>query len=182
MAKLKMDTVMQVAVVVNDLAEGLRNFERILGYDEGTLSYSYSGDAMSKGVLKNFKYKGREGEFHYEQHNFFLGGMDVEMFAPMRGYEDESNPFTDFLRENGGPGIHHINARLVNREEGIDWIMNNWEGQQDPLVDLEYSGRNCKYFDLRKELGLIVEYGMRIVGPRASYTEEELNKLNRYRD
>ncbi len=182
MPKLKMDTVMQVAVVVNDLEEGLKNFEKILGYEEGSLSYSDSRDAYSEGRLKEVKYNGKEGEYHYLQHNFYIGGMDIEMFAPLPGYEDESNPFTDFLKENGGPGIHHINARLVNREEGIKWIRESWPGQEPPLYDLYHLGRNCIYFDMRKELGITVEYGQRIVGPRARFTEEELEKINSYRD
>ena len=128
------------------------------------------------------KYNGKEGEYHYLQHNFYIGGMDIEMFAPLPGYEDESNPFTDFLKENGGPGIHHINARLVNREEGIKWIRESWPGQEPPLYDLYHLGRNCIYFDMRKELGITVEYGQRIVGPRARFTEEELEKINSYRD
>ena len=181
MTRLKMDTVMQVAVVVNNLEEGLKSFEKIFGYEEGSLSYSDSRDAYAEGRLKNVKYKGVEGEFHYEQHNFFLGGMDIEMFAPLPGYEDEINPFTDFLKENGGPGIHHINARLVNREEGIEYIKEKM-GSNPPLYDLYHLGRNCVYFDLRKELGMIIEYGMRIVGPRGRMSEEELDKLNAYRE
>ena len=182
MAKLKMDTVMQVAVVVNDLEEGLRNFEKILGYEEGSLSYSKSIDNINEGKLKDASYKGEIRPFHYVQHNFFLGGMDIEMFAPEPGYEDESNPFTDFLKENGGPGIHHINARLVSREEGVEWIKRAIPGQKVPLYDLIFNGRNCTYFDLRDELGMTIEYGQRIVGPRARMSEEELERLNAYRE
>lgn len=182
MPKLKMDTVMQVAIVVNNLEEGLKSFEKILGYEEGSLSYSDSEEAMADGRLKDVFYKGEEGHFHYIQHNFFCGGMDIEMFAPKPGYEDEKNPFTDFLKENGGPGIHHINCRLVNRAEGIDWIKSSLKNQDTPLYDLIFNGRSCTYFDLRDELGMTIEYGMRIVGPRARMSEEELNKLNSYRD
>lgn len=177
--KLKMDLVCQVAVVVNNLEEGLAAFRDLLGFDESSLSYSDSRDAYAEGRLKEVKYNGVEGEFHYVQHNFFMGGMDVEMFAPIPGYEDEVNPFTDFLKENGGPGIHHLNIRLVNREEGVDYL------EKDlgivPLYDLYHLGRSCKYYDFRKELGLMIEYGMRVVGPRASYPEGEIEKLTAYR-
>lgn len=182
MPKLQMDTVMQVAIVVEDLKEGLRNFTNILGYEEGSLTSSKSIDNINEGKLQDAAYYGDIRPFHYVQHNFYMGGMDIEMFAPEPGYEDEKNPFTDFLKENGGPGIHHINVRLRNREEGIRWIKANIEGQDPPLYDLIFNGRNCTYFDLRKELGLTVEYGQRIVGPRASMSEEELEKLNAYRD
>ena len=179
MAKLKMDVVCQIAVVVNNLEEGLAAFRDLMGFDESSLSYSDSRDAYAEGRLKEVKYNGVEGTFHYVQHNFYMGGMDIEMFAPIPGYEDEVNPFTDFLKENGGPGIHHLNIRLVNREEGVEYL------EKDlgviPLYDLYHLGRNCKYYDFRKELGLMIEYGMRLVGPRASMSEEELARLSAYR-
>ncbi|MGN0715328.1 MAG: hypothetical protein ACI4LN_05855 [Anaerovoracaceae bacterium] len=179
MAKLKMDVVCQVAVVVNNLEEGLEAFRELFGIDESSLSYSDSRDAYAEGRLKEVKYNGVEGTFHYVQHNFYMGGMDIEMFAPIPGYEDEVNPFTDFLKENGGPGIHHLNIRLVNREEGVEYL------EKDlgvvPMYDLYHLGRNCKYYDFRKELGLVIEYGMRLVGPRASMSEEELARLSAYR-
>ena len=99
------------------------------------------------------------------------------MFAPIPGYEEEVNPFTDFLKEHG-PGIHHLNIRLVNREEGITFLQK--ELGKIPLYDLYHLGRHCAYFDLRKELGLIVEYGMRVVGPRASMSEAEIEQLTKY--
>ena len=106
--------------------------------------------------------------------------MDIELFAPLPGYEEESNVVTDFLKENGGPGIHHLNIRMVNREEGIDYLKNDLG--KVPLYDLYHLGRHCAYYDLREELGMIIEYGMRVVGPRASMTEDEIDKLIRYRE
>lgn len=177
MTKLKMDLVCQVAVIVRNLEEGLAQFRNLFGIDEASLSYSDSRDAYAEGRLKEVKYNGIEGEFHYLQHNFFMGGMDIEMFAPIPGYEEEVNPFTDFLKKHG-PGIHHLNIRLVNREEGITFLQK--ELGKIPLYDLYHLGRHCAYFDLRKELGLIVEYGMRVVGPRASMSEAEIEQLTKY--
>lgn len=179
MTKLKMDVVCQAAVVVKDLNEGLLAFRQLFGIDEESLSSSDSRDAYTEGRLSEVKYKGAKGEFHYIQHNFFMGGMDIEMFAPTPGYEDEVNPFTDFLKENGGPGIHHLNIRLVNREESVEYLEK--ELGCLPMYDLYHLGRNCRYYDFRRELGLIIEYGMRLVGPRAELSEEELAALSAYR-
>ena len=178
MTKLNMDLVCQVAVVVTNLKKGIESFRELFGIDEGSLSYSDSRDAYAEGRLKEVKYNGVLGEFHYEQYNFFMGGMDIEMFAPLPGYENEVNPFTDFLKENG-PGIHHVNIRMVNRQEGIDYLQK--ELGKIPLYDLYHLGRHCTYYDLRKELGIIVEYGMRVVGPRAEMSDEEIKKLTEYR-
>ena len=180
MTKLKMDLVCQVAVVVNDLEEGIKTCRELFGFEEDSLTFSDSRDAYAEGRLKDVRYNGTEGEFHYLQHNFFMGGMDIEMFSPLPGYEDEVNPFTDFLKENGGPGIHHLNIRMVNREEGISYLEKDLG--MVPLYDVTHLGRNCKYFDLRKELGCVIEYGMRVVGPRVSYPEEEIQKLIAYRE
>ena len=51
-----------------------------------------------------------------------------------------------------------------------------------PMYDVTHLGRNCKYYDFRKELGLVIEYGMRVVGPRASMSGEEIAKLTAYRE
>lgn len=177
MTKLKMDLVCQVAVIVRDLDRGLEQFRELFGIEEDSLSYSDSREAYSEGRLQEVKYNGEEGEFHYLQRNFFMGGMDIELFAPIPGYEDEKNPFNDFLKEQG-PGIHHLNIRLANRAEGLEYL--NRELGVVPLYDLYHLGRHCAYYDLRKELGLIVEYGSRVVGPRASMSDEEINRLIAY--
>ena len=92
--------------MVNDLEEGLADFRELMGIDETSVSYSDSRDAYAEGRLTEVKYKGIEGVYHYHQYNFYMGGMDIELFAPLPGYEEESNVVTDFLKENGGPGIH----------------------------------------------------------------------------
>ncbi len=176
MTKLKLDLVCQVAVVVRDLEQGLEAFRALLGIDESSLSFSDSLDAFRSGRLENVTYRGREAAaFHYKQYNFFLGGMDIEMFAPAD--PEEPNPFTDFLREHG-PGIHHLNIRLANREEGIAFLKN--ELGIGPFFDLSHLGRNCAYFDLREQLGLVVEVGSRVVGPRAAMTDGDIQKLTAY--
>lgn len=176
MVKLKLDLVCQVAVVVRNLEEGLREFRKLFGFDENTLSYSNSIDAYREGRLKEVRYEGIEGEYGYTQYNFFMGGMDIEMFAPIDGL---ASPFADFLVENGGPGVHHLNIHMANREEGISCLKNELEIK--PFFDLYHLGRACTYFDLRDKLGLVIEIGSRVVGPRATYPEEEIQKLISYR-
>ena len=177
MTKLKLDLVCQVAVVVENLENGLEQFRNLLGIDEGSLSYSDSRDAYAEGRLQQVRYNGVEGTYRYLQYNFFLGGMDIEMFAPIPGLPPESNPITDFLKQHG-PGIHHLNIRLANREEGVHFLRDDLGIQ--PLYDLYHLGRNCIYFDLRESLGVVLEFGQRVVGPRATMTEDEIQKLTAY--
>ena len=176
MEKLKFDLVCQVDVVVEDLEQGLEKNRRLLGFDEESLSYSDSLEAFQSGRLQNVYYQGQEvSSFHYRQYNFFMGGMDIEMFAPAD--PTEKNPMTDFLREHG-PGIHHLNVRLADRANGIRALKEDWKVA--PFYDLDHLGRNCAYFDLREQLGLVIEVGSRVVGPRAAMSEEEIRRLTAF--
>lgn len=58
MAKLKMDLVCQIAVVVKDLNKGLEQFRELMGIDEASVSYSDSRDAYQEGRLTDVKYNG----------------------------------------------------------------------------------------------------------------------------
>ena len=173
MEKLKLDLVCQVALAVEDLEKGLEAFRSLFGIDESSLSFSDSRDAFREGRLQNVTYYGQKVEsFAYQQYNFSLGGMDIELFAPVD--REEHNPISDFLREHG-PGIHHVNIRLTDRQQGMDLLKKKLDIR--PYYDLDHLGRNCAYFDLRRQLGMIIEIGSRVVGPRASMTEEEIQKL-----
>ena len=84
---------------------------------------------------------------------------------------------TDFLREHG-PGIHHLNVRLADRANEIRALKEDWKVA--PFYDLDHLGRNCAYFDLREQLGLVIEVGSRVVGPRAAMSEEEIRRLTAF--
>lgn len=172
MTKLKLDLVCQVAVVVWDLEEGLQQVRDLLGIDEHSVSYGDSLELIRSGKLEPQIYNGVEGQYAYRQVNFFMGGMDIEMFAPVKG--SSGDPITDFLKEHG-PGIHHLNVRLANREEGLDFLRK--ELGMVPLMEGHFLGRHFAYFDMRKELGITFEVGSRVVGPRSSMSEEELRCL-----
>ena len=58
MEKLKFDLVCQVAVVLEDLEQGLEQTRRLLGFDEESLSYSDSLEAFQSGRLQNVYYQG----------------------------------------------------------------------------------------------------------------------------
>ena len=172
MTKLKLDLVCQVAVVVRDLEEGLAQMRRWLGIDESSLTFGKSLELIHEGKLEPQIYHGVQGEYAYQQANFFMGGMDIEMFAPVEG--SAGDPINDFLEEHG-PGIHHLNIRLANREEGLRFLRE--EVGKTPLMEGYFLGRHFAYFDMREELGITFEVGSRVVGPRASMPEEALQAL-----
>lgn len=172
MTKLKLDLVCQVAVVVRDLEEGLRQMRELLGIDESSVAFSNSLELIRSGKLEPQTYNGVTGSYAYRQLNFFMGGMDIEMFAPVEG--STGDPVSDFLREHG-PGIHHLNIRLANREEGLQFLKE--ELGLTPLLEGHYLGRHFVYFDMRRELGITFEVGSRVVGPRASMSPEEIQAL-----
>lgn len=172
MTKLKLDLVCQVAVVVRNLEEGLAQIRSLLGIEEDSVSFGDSLELIHSGKLEPQIYHGVQGAYAYRQANFSMGGMDIELFAPAEG--SSNDPVSDFLREHG-PGIHHLNIRLANREEGLRFLRD--ELGKTPLLEGHFLGRHFAYFDMREELGITFEVGSRVVGPRASMTEEELQAL-----
>ena len=172
MTKLKLDLVCQVAVVVPDMKTGLEQVRALFGFDECSVSFGDSLELIRSGKLEPQIYNGVQGEYAYHQVNFFMGGMDIEMFAPVEG--STGDPISDFLKEHG-PGIHHLNIRLANREEGLRFLREDLK--KTPLLEGHFLGRHFAYFDMREELGIIFEVGSRVVGPRASMTDAEIAAL-----
>ena len=172
MTKLKLDLVCQVAVAVWDMEQGLEMVRTLLGIDEASVSYGDSLELIRSGKLEPQRYNGVQGEYAYHQVNFFMGGMDIEMFSPVEG--SVGDPISDFLREHG-PGIHHLNVRLANREEGLKFLREDLG--KIPLMEGYFLGRHFAYFDMLDELGITFEVGSRVVGPRASMSQDELDKL-----
>ena len=172
MTKLKLDLVCQVAVVVPDLEKGLEQVRTLFGIDESSVSFGESLELIRSGRLEPQIYNGVRGEYAYHQVNFFMGGMDIEMFAPVEG--STGDPISDFLKEHG-PGIHHLNIRLANREEVLRFLEE--ELKKVPLLEGHFLGRHFAYFDMREELGITFEVGSRVVGPRASMAQAEITAL-----
>ena len=172
MTKLKLDLVCQVAVAVWDMEQGLEMVRTLLGIDETSVSYGDSLELIRSGKLEPQRYNGVQGEYAYHQVNFFMGGMDIEMFSPVEG--SVGDPISDFLREHG-PGIHHLNVRLANRDEGLKFLREDLG--KIPLMEGYFLGRHFAYFDMLDELGITFEVGSRVVGPRASMSQDELDKL-----
>lgn len=172
--KLKLDLAMQVCVAVNDLDEALKGFQELFDVDPETIHYSDSLAAIERGDLTPMVYWGEAGKFGYRQVNFHCAGLDIEMFQP-NDPNEVGHPVADFLRENGGPGIHHMSVRLANRAEGLEYLQKEmgvpcmWEG-------LCFNRHYC-YYDLREVLGFTLEIGSRVVGPRAQMSMEELESL-----
>ena len=163
--KLKLDLVCQVAFVVRDLDEAVKNMQTLV--DGGEVDNDCEASAeIAAGHLSPQIYNGVEGIYAYHQKNLSWGGMDIEIFQPIN--DQRPNPMNDFL-DTHGPGIHHINVRLANRQEGLDFLRN--ELGIVPLMECVNNG----YMDMRETLGLIIEIGSRVVGPRAKMSEEELN-------
>lgn len=175
MTKLKLDLVMQVCVAVRDVDKALEEWRKLFDVEEETVHFSNSWEAFERGDLTPMNYYGVQGKYQYRQLNFHCAGLDIEMFQPL-DVEERGNPVSDFLREHG-PGIHHVSIRLANREEGLRTLREDmgvpcmWEG-------LCFNRHYC-YWDLREILGITLEVGSRVVGPRAQMTEEELAAILR---
>ena len=77
--------------------------------------------------------------------------------------KDEDNMYTEFLRKNG-QGIHHVNVFLEDRD-GFGEAMK--EEGIPVMLDAASGGKTCQFYDLREQLGCILECGDTVVGPLA---------------
>ncbi len=167
--KPKIDLLFQVGVVTNDLEKLLANWKRLFDFDTDSIKISSTKDAFDSGEWQGHNYNEKPCVFFNKFARFDLGGIDFEIIEPMD--KSSSGPFAEFLRENGGTGLHHIGVKVSEmdalaakmKELGVP-VLNHAE--MGPVLS-NGQQKGCVFYDLRPQLGLIMECGSVVVGPRA---------------
>ncbi len=168
--KPKMDLLFQVGVVTDDLDKLLANWKKLFDFDVDSIKISSTKDAFESGNWQGHNYKGQQCVFFNKFARFDLGGIDFEIIEPLD--KSSSGPFADFLRDNGGTGMHHIGVKIDDmdameakmEELGVKKLHHAEMGE----VLSNGVQKNCVFYDLRPQLGLILECCSIVVGPRAS--------------
>lgn len=168
--KPTMELIFQVAVVTDDLKKLLTGWKEIFDFDEKSIVIKTTEEAYRFDYWDGFNYNEKPCRFFNKFCRFNLGGIDFEIIEPLD--KEARSPFSDFLFENGGSGIHHIGIRVDDmpalerkmKEMGVP-VLNHAEMGR---VQADGSRKNCTFYDLRKQLGLILECGSLVVGPLAS--------------
>lgn len=167
--KPKVDLLFQVSVVTDDLDRLLCNWKEIFDFDTDSIKISSTKDAFDRGDWQGHNYNEKACVFFNKFARFDLGGIDFEIIEPLD--KSGSGAFAEFLRENGGTGLHHIGVKVSNME-ALDAKMKELG---IPILNKAEMGsvlsngkrKGCVFYDLRPQLGLILECCTIVVGPRA---------------
>lgn len=168
--KTTIDLIFQVSVVTDNMDKLLSNWKEIFDFDEKSIVIKTTEDAYKYDNWDGFNYNEKPCKFFNRFCRFNLGGIDFEIIEPMD--KDARSPFSDFLFESGGSAMHHIGIKVGDmdaldrkmKEMGIP-VLNHAEMGK---VLSDGTRKNCTFYDLRKQLGLILECGSLVVGPMAS--------------
>ena len=170
MEKLKIDLVFQVCVCVSDAKAVLENWKKYFEIDESKIIHRNLKELYDQGEYHCGNYMGKPCEYYHELYRFELGGIDFEIIEPIT--KEPGNPYSDFLIQNGGNGIHHIGVKFRDR----DLMVENMKELGIPIYTYGYQGqpmsngkvKDCYFYDLREKLGVIFECCEIVVGPLAN--------------
>ncbi len=170
MEKIAFDLVFQVSVCVSDAEAVLNNWKKFVEIDEGAVIHRNLKELYDAGEYHCGNYMGNPCDYYHKLYRFDLGGIDFEIIEPIT--KEPGNPYSDFLIQNGGNGIHHIAVKMRDR----DLLVKNMEELGIPVYTYGYQGqplangrrKDCYFYDLRELLGVIIEAGDIVVGPLAN--------------
>jgi catechol 2,3-dioxygenase-like lactoylglutathione lyase family enzyme len=125
---LKLPPMLHVGIVVADMEKAAADYERLWGVEtegivelEGTAA-TYRGEPITLSARYGF---------------IRSGASEIEFIEPL----SEPSPYSDFLRANGGDGIHHL-AYLV---DDIDPYLEHFGAEAELLLDAAMPGDGGRF-------------------------------------
>lgn len=170
MKKMDIDLIFQVCVCVNDAKAVLENWKKYFNIAEEAIIHRDLKQLHDEGNYHCGNYLGKPCEYYHELYRFPLGGIDFEIIEPIT--KEPGNPYSDFLIQNGGNGIHHLGVKFKSRDD----VIADMEELEIPIYTYGYQGKpmaneklkDCYFYDLREQLGVIFECCELVVGPLAN--------------
>ena len=167
--KPRIDLLFQVGIVTENLERLLANWKKLFDFDQDSIKISSTKDAFESGDWQGHNYNEKPCVFFNKFARFDLGGIDFEIIEPLD--QTGTGPFAEFLKENNGTGLHHIGVKVSNmdalalkmKEMGVP-VLNHAE--MGPVLSNGVR-KGCVFYDLRPQLGMILECCSVVVGPRA---------------
>ena len=147
----KIRAVYQLGAVVPNLEAGVEKYSEILGIDKSKWVY-FDTREMPEGAWGGQKYLGKDVSFHLRFATANFHGLQYEVIEPIG---DGENFYTAALKETDGRGgFNHISAYFDNFEETVEY----YKSIGAPIIsELDMGGTHVYFFDLRKEIGTIIE-------------------------
>lgn len=170
MKKLDLSLIFQLSVTTSHMDGMLSNWRSHFAVDEDTIIRKSTKEIFDRGEYHCKNFLEREVEFYHQYYRFDLGGLDMEIIQPIT--TDNVNPYTSFL-SHGKNGLQHLGVKITNRED----LVEEMKRLGVPVYTYAYMGpeeediskrADCYFYDLRPQLGIIIEAGGAVVGPLAS--------------
>jgi hypothetical protein len=136
------DTVIQLAFVVENLEDAMASFERRLGAGPWTVLRDFAGE--------NPRYRGRPTEARAHIALGFAGRMQYELIQPA---DDLPSVHRDVIRDTGY-GFHHFGYARPDFDAGVAEMR---AAGYEPQFEATAGGDRVAYFDTRDVLPGMVE-------------------------
>jgi catechol 2,3-dioxygenase-like lactoylglutathione lyase family enzyme len=150
-ARVKVESINQVAIVVWDLERVAQNFWNILGIGPWEI-YNWEPP-----LVYDRKYHGQPGWARERIALVKVGGVQIELVQPVEG----DSIYRDFLLENG-EGLHHMNFLVDDVDEtaatltqqGFPSIQNGYYGYGKQKSGFSYPERLLRLWEAKERLQL----------------------------
>lgn len=135
----------QIGIVTDDIERTIAEFGK-LGLDDWS-----DVEVCLAGRFENYESRGVKGqEFGMKTAVNNQTNLEIELIEPL----DENSDYADFLKRNGGPGVHHLCCETDDQQFVLDSAGGKkLIGAQNPGVDFGFA-----YFDFRDRIGMVTEY------------------------
>jgi methylmalonyl-CoA/ethylmalonyl-CoA epimerase len=139
----------QIGMIVEDLEPVVKNLEEILGFGPFRIV-----DFPPEGQDVKMMYQGKPAKFKAKFCFFDMGNIELELIQPVEG----ENIWSDFLKANGGMGLHHIKFSVPRHEP----IRKYFESKGINISQMGASvgknlGKEWVFYDTEDKLGFAVE-------------------------
>jgi hypothetical protein len=143
-AKIKVDAIVQLGLVVMNLDETMKNYWEILGVGP------WNAITCVPPTEHDLFYKDGPGDYTMQAGFAKAGDLEIEPIEPLTG----RNVYFDFLSEHPGEGMHHIQFLTDNAEETHKLME---ESGFPIMMSLGFGDGRATYFDTRDSLKCIWE-------------------------
>ena len=186
MKKLDLALIFQLSISTTDMDKSLNGWRSCFNINEDSIIRKSTKEIYDRGEYHCKNFLEQEVEFYHKYYRFDLGGLDMEMIEPIT--TDNVNPYTSFLKY-GKNGLQHLGIKINNRPD----LVENMKEIGVPVYTYSYMGpvepditkrADCYFYDLRPQLGIVIEAGGAVVGPLATDPraggQEALGLLNSF--
>jgi methylmalonyl-CoA/ethylmalonyl-CoA epimerase len=140
--KLENETIVQIAIVVDDIEKCLDSYTRVFGIERPTWRLT-DGKEMS-----HIKYKGQDTDARAKLAFIRFANLSLEIIEPV----GEPSVWADYLKKHG-PSVHHIAFRYKDKKPMLGLLAQSLEIVQSG----DFKGGNYTYLDGFDKLAMDIE-------------------------